>query len=44
MDEKDRLVCEIMQLAYLVQRHTNYCVFVRYSGHVDALELEIRNR
>ena len=42
MDEKDKLVIEIIQLAYLVQRYTDFCIFIRYSGHVDALEIDIR--
>jgi len=42
MDEKTRLVLEVMQLAYLVQRYTEYCIFIRYSGHIDSLEIDIR--
>ena len=41
MTEKDKLILEIMGLAYLVQRETEYAVFIDYSGHVDRLEIEI---
>ena len=42
MDERTKLVLEVLQLAYLVQVHTHYCVFIRYAGHVDSLEIDIR--
>ena len=42
MNEQDKLIIEIMQLGYLVQRYTDYCVFVTFSGHVDQLEINIR--
>jgi hypothetical protein len=31
-----------MQLAYLVQKCTDYCVFIRFSGHIEQLEVDIR--
>lgn len=42
MNEKDRLICEIFQLAYLVNQYTPFCTFVRFSGHVNKAEIEIR--
>ena len=38
---KDALVVKVMHLAYLVQVHTGYCVFIRYAGHVDSLGVTI---
>lgn len=40
--DRNKLVIEIMALAYLVQVHTDYAVFINYSGHVDSLEISIR--
>jgi hypothetical protein len=42
MNEQDKLIIEIMQLGYLVQRYTKYCVFIDFSGHIDKLEINIR--
>jgi len=42
MTEKQQLVLRIMRLAYLVHENTSYCAFIRYSGHVDELQVEIR--
>jgi len=42
MNEKDKLICEIIQLAYLVNEHTEFCTFIRFSGHVDSIDIEIR--
>ena len=42
MLEEEKAVLEIMQLAYLVQLKTKYCVFVRYFGHVDNLDIDVR--
>ena len=39
--EKDKLVMEIMCLAYAVQRNTDYGIFIDYSGHVDSLSIKI---
>lgn len=39
--EKTKLVLEVFTLAYLIQRNTDYCVWIRYSGHVDSCEIEI---
>lgn len=36
-----KLLGEVMTLAYLVNANTDYCVFVRYSGHVEDLSLDI---
>lgn len=36
------MVIKIMHLAYLVHELTDYCVFVRFSGHIDRLEIDIR--
>ena len=41
-DEWNALVLEIMMLGFAVDRHTPYCVFVDYSGHVESLSIEIR--
>jgi hypothetical protein len=42
IETKDQIIIEIMHLAYLVQRHTNYCVFIEFHGHVEQLEVRIR--
>lgn len=36
-----KLLGEIMSLAYLVNANTEYCVFVRYSGHIESLSVDI---
>lgn len=41
-DEWNLLVLEIMMLGFAIDRHTPYCVFVDYSGHVENLRVEIR--
>jgi hypothetical protein len=41
IETKDQLIIEIMHLAYLVQRNTNYCVFFSFSGHVETFEIRI---
>lgn len=41
MTEKDRIILEIMHLAYLVQINTKFCVFFSFSGHVDKFEVRI---
>lgn len=41
-DERIKLILEIMALAYLVNEHTEYCVFINYFGHVDSLDIKIR--
>lgn len=38
--ERD-VAMKMLHLAYLVQAETDYCVFIRYSGHVNNLEIEI---
>ena len=37
----EQLVITIMQLAYLVQTRTPYCVFINFSGHVNSLDIRI---
>lgn len=42
-DERDRLIMEVLSLAYLVDAKTDYCVFLRYSGHVHGqIGIDIR--
>lgn len=41
-DKEARLIMKAMNLAYLVQARTSYCVFINYSGHVDSLDISIR--
>lgn len=41
MNEKSKLMAEIILLAMKVQRETKYCVFIRYSGHVENMEITI---
>ncbi|MFB5761132.1 hypothetical protein [Paenibacillus medicaginis] len=36
-----QLLGDIMQLSALINVHTEYAVFVRYSGHVSRIELNI---
>ena len=38
---KEKLTAEIMYLSALVNANTELCVFVRYSGHVDVLDVDI---
>lgn len=40
-EERQRLIIEIMGLAYLVQSNTDHAVFIDYSGHVDQLSIKI---
>lgn len=42
MTERQKLILKIMHLAYLVHEYTDYCVFIRFSGHVDDLAIDIR--
>lgn len=44
MKEKDEipaLLGEVQMLCYLVNKHTKYVVFCRYSGHVNGVEVEL---
>lgn len=41
LTEEQKIILDIMRLAYLVQELTEYCVFIRYSGHVDQLQIQI---
>ena len=36
-----KLLGEVMALAYLVNANTEYCTFVRYSGHTEDLSVDI---
>ncbi|MGF9913704.1 hypothetical protein ABEX47_03215 [Paenibacillus ehimensis] len=36
------LIGEITTLAYMVNTNTQYCVFVRFAGHVNWIEISIR--
>ena len=40
-EERDRLVLEVMALAFAVDRMTDYAVFIDYSGHVESLTVKI---
>jgi len=39
---KDQIITELLHLAYLVHAKTKYCVFLEFYGHVDSLEISIR--
>lgn len=41
VNEKTRLMAEIVLLAMQVQEKTSHAVFVRFSGHVDSMNIEI---
>jgi len=41
MNEKAKLTIELMALAFLVNEETDYCVFIRFSGHIDSMEIEV---
>lgn len=41
MNEKTKLTIELMALAFLVNEETDYCVFIRFSGHIDSMEIEV---
>jgi hypothetical protein len=41
MNQKQKLTSEIMTLAYMVNEVTDYCTFVRFSGHVNHVEITI---
>lgn len=42
MDEKSKLMTEIMFLAMKLQNETDHVVFVNLSGHVNWIDLSIR--
>lgn len=42
MKSKNRMIQELIGLAMKVHYETDYCVFVRFSGHVDNIVIEIR--
>lgn len=39
--ERDKLIIECMALGYAVNRYTEYCTFVDFSGHVDSISIRI---
>jgi acid stress-induced BolA-like protein IbaG/YrbA len=41
MNEKQKLTSEIMTLTYMINETTEYCAFIRFSGHVDDVEIDI---
>jgi acid stress-induced BolA-like protein IbaG/YrbA len=41
MNEKQKLTSEIMTLTYMVNETTEYCAFLRFSAHVDRVEIDI---
>ena len=42
---RDKLILECMALGYLINRTTEYAIFVELSGHVDSLTIRIcRNK
>lgn len=41
-EERQLLIMEIMSLAFAVHESTEYCVFIDFSGHVNSLEISIR--
>ena len=41
VSEKAKLMAEVMLLAMQVQEETGHAVFVRFYGHVDAMNIEI---
>lgn len=42
MTKKQQLILKIMHLAYLVHELTEFCVFMRLSGHIGSVEISIR--
>lgn len=42
MNERQKLILKIMHLGFMVHELTDYCVFVRFAGHVDSCEIDIR--
>ena len=40
-EARERLIAEIMILAFAVDRRTPYAVFIDYSGHVENLNIRI---
>lgn len=42
MTEKQQLILKIMHLAYLVHEMTEFCVFIDFSGHINRLDVRIR--
>ncbi|MEC9268529.1 MAG: hypothetical protein VX464_20890 [Pseudomonadota bacterium] len=41
MEQRDKLILEILALAYAVDRLTDFCVFIDYFGHVGSIDIEI---
>jgi hypothetical protein len=42
LKSKSQKIQELIGLAMKVQHETNYCVFVRFAGHVSSFEIDIR--
>lgn len=42
MTKKQQLILKIMHLAYLVHETTKFCVFISFMGHINRLEISIR--
>ena len=42
MNEREKLVLEILYLAYLVHIRTDRCVFINFAGHVNSLGVDVR--
>ena len=40
--DKLKLMFECIALAVLINEHTDYCVFIDFSGHIDTLDVSIR--
>lgn len=41
MTEKEKVIQEIMDLTFLINEQTAMCTFIRFSGHVDVLYIDI---
>ena len=41
-EERQRLIVEVMTLAFAVHENTDYCVFIDFSGHVNSCSISIR--
>lgn len=42
MKKESRKLQELIGLAMRVNVETNYCVFVRFSGHVNVIDIDVR--
>lgn len=41
-EERQRLIVEVMTLAFAVHENTDYCIFIDFSGHVNSFSISIR--